>query len=139
MIIWFKILDMYREIIIKKTYLFLFILPLLFLPNAYSHHSFAAHFDTSTTISIEGVVTEFWFQNPHARVYLEVTLGDGEKEIWMSEGAGPNVLIRNRGWSGDEVNPGMKLYIEGNPARDGSNSIGWRSIRLDSSQGELIF
>ena len=123
----------------KKIYFVLLLFfSLVMQLTSYAHLSFAAHFDASSTISIVGVVTEFWFQNPHSRVYIEVTLDDGKKEIWMTEGAGPNVLIRNRGWVGDEIKPGMILYVEGNPARDGSKSIGWRTLRLNSSEGEEI-
>ena len=66
----------------------------------YGHHSFGAYFLTDETTTIEGVVTEFWFANSHARIYLQVTDEDGEVEEWMAEGASRNVLTR-RGWSQD--------------------------------------
>ncbi len=93
----------------------------------YGHHSFDAYFLTDETTSIQGVVTEFWFANPHARIYLEVTNQDGETEEWMAEGGSRNVLTR-RGWSAETVKPGMELTVSGSPSRDGSNSIGWRSL-----------
>ena len=104
----------------------------LVLPGnlALAHHSFAAHFDIDETVTIEGVVTEWWFQNPHTRIYLEVTNEDGEVEEWMAEGAGRNVLFR-RGWSEETIQPGTRLVIVGNPSRDGSNTIGWDSLTLE--------
>ena len=104
--------------------------PVLLIGQALAHHSFAANFVTSETLTIEGVVTEFWFQNPHTRIYLEVTNEAGEVEEWMAEGAGRNVLIR-RDWSEETIQPGTKLIIEGNPSRDGSNTIGWDSLTLE--------
>jgi hypothetical protein len=94
---------------------------------AYGHHSFDAYFLTDETTTVEGVVTEFWFANPHARIYLEVTNADGELVEWMAEGGSRNVLTR-RGWSADTIKPGMELVVQGSPSRDGSNAIGWRSL-----------
>jgi hypothetical protein len=93
----------------------------------YGHHSFAAYFRTDETTSIKGVVTEFWFRNPHARVYLDVTTDGGEVEKWMVETNSPNSLIRS-GWSKETITPGMTLVIAGGPSRDGSKTIGAQSI-----------
>ena len=96
--------------------------------GAHAHHSFAANFIQDQTVSVQGVVKEFWFENPHARIYLEVTNADSEVEEWMLEGASRNVLTR-RGWSADTVSVGITIQAEGNPSRDGSNSLGWRSLK----------
>ena len=98
--------------------------------QAPAHHSFAAHFNTEETITIEGVVTEWWFQNPHTRIYLEVANENGEVEEWMAEGGGRNVLYR-RGWTEETILPGTRLIIVGNPSRDDSNTIGWDSLTLE--------
>jgi len=98
-----------------------------------AHHSFDAYFISSETTTIEGVVTEFWFANPHARIYLEVTNEDGEVEEWMAEGGSRNVLLR-RGWSKDTIKAGEALIITGNPSRDGSNAVGWRSLTTASGE-----
>ena len=92
-----------------------------------AHHSFDANFITNETMTIEGVVTEFWFANPHARIYLEVVNEAGETEEWFAEGGSRNNLIR-RGWLEDTITPGIRLIVSGSPSRDGSNSIGWRSL-----------
>ncbi len=97
--------------------------------SALAHHSFAANFNTDESTTITGVVTEFWFANPHTRIYLQVTNDAGEVEEWMAEGAGRNVLIR-RGWTDDSIQPGTELIIEGNPSRDGKNSVGWNRLTL---------
>ena len=49
---------------------------------------------TDEIIENTGVVTEFRFINPHARIYLEVTNENGETEIWMAEGdAAPELTV----------------------------------------------
>ena len=45
--------------------------------NANAHHSYAAEFDPEHPATIEGVVTEVWFKNPHIRYYIKVTGEDG--------------------------------------------------------------
>ena len=100
----------------------------------YAHHSFGAYFLTDETTTVKGVVTEFWFANPHARIYLDVANEDGEVEEWMAEGGSRNVLTR-RGWSADTIKPGMELVVQGSPSRDGSNAIRWRSLTtLDGAE-----
>ncbi len=100
----------------------------------YAHHSFGAYFLTDETTTVKGVVTEFWFANPHARIYLNVANEDDEVEEWMAEGSSRNVLTR-RGWSADTIKPGMELVVQGSPSRDGSNAIGWRSLTtLDGAE-----
>ena len=94
-----------------------------------AHHSPASLYLLDRTIAIEGVVTDYQFVNPHARIFLRVDGGDGSVVEWMAEGGTPNILIR-QGWSGDEVQPGDRVRIEGNPARDGSNLIHWVTILL---------
>ena len=107
----------------------LFVGAMVAAASSYGHHSFAAFFDQDETVSVQGVVKEFWFENPHTRIYLDVTNEDGEVVEWMLEGGSRNVLTR-RGWSADTVAIGSAVQAEGNPSRDGSNSIGWRSLKM---------
>ena len=102
---------------------------------ACAHHSFAAHFVVEETVVIEGVVKEWWFQNPHTRIYLDVTNDEGEIMEWMAEGSGPNVLAR-RGWTKETVKVGTFLTISGNPARNESNSLHYQSLK--TADGEEI-
>lgn len=105
----------------------LFLAAMGFGASLSAHHSFDANFVTNETMTIEGVVTEFWFANPHARIYLEIVNETGETEEWFAEGGSRNNLIR-RGWLEDTITPGMRLIVSGSPSRDGSNAIGWRSL-----------
>ena len=101
---------------------------------AHSHHNSASHYLLDEISYAEGVVTEYKMMNPHARIYFDVTNENGEVENWMAEGDAAAVLLR-RGWTGDELNPGDYIKITGNPSRDGSPIIEWRSIiRPDGSE-----
>jgi hypothetical protein len=96
---------------------------------AHSHHNSASHYDLEKISHAEGVVTEYRMMNPHARIYFDVTSDSGEVEKWMAEGDAAAVLLR-RGWTGEEIQPGDYIKITGNPSRDGSPIIEWRSIIL---------
>ena len=89
----------------------------------YGHHSFAAYFNIDKSVTIEGVVTEFWLVNPHSRIYLDVTTDDNTIEQWVVECSSRNVYSRT-GISQETITPGMVLTIIGNPSRDGSKMIG---------------
>jgi hypothetical protein len=91
------------------------------------HHSFSAHFVPEQRLTIEGVVTEFWFANPHSRIYVYVVAASGESENWMVEGQSRNVLIR-RGWSEETIESGTTVTIVGSISRDGSKTLGLQSV-----------
>ncbi|HEX9877247.1 MAG TPA: DUF6152 family protein [Gammaproteobacteria bacterium] len=96
---------------------------------AASHHNFAAHYRVEETIEISGVVTEFRFVNPHARVYVAVTNEGGEIEQWMAEGDA-SVGLKRSGWTADQLKQGDRVEITGSPSRNGSNTLSWHAIAL---------
>ena len=97
--------------------------------SARAHHSPAALYLLDKRIVVEGVVTEYRFVNPHARIYLDVTTGGGQVEKWLAEGGSP-LALRRQGWNGQEVKPGDRVKIAGNPARDASKLIHWLTVTL---------
>ena len=112
----------------SKIFSFFFIM-VLGMSYASAHHNFAAHYRTEEMVEISGVVTEFRFVNPHARVYVEVTSSSGNTEIWMVEGDA-SVALRRSGWSADHLKPGDQVEIMGNPSRSGANMLGGKTLRL---------
>ena len=104
---------------------------------ASSHHSFLAQYDEDTSFRIEGVVTEVWYQNPHARVYVEVTTDDGETEVWETETYPRNILAR-RGWRHDDLKVGDDVVVVGRRARDGGNRLQILGITRPSDGWEGI-
>ena len=115
----------------------IFMIALCYGTSALAHHSFDAHFNRSEEVTIQGTVTEFWFANPHARIYLEVVNEAGETEEWMVEGGSRNNLIR-RGWQEDTVKSGMQVLLTGNTSRDGSNSVGGWGTLTTSDGSEVV-
>ena len=92
-----------------------------------AHHSFMAQYDVDKIITISGEVTEVWYQNPHSRVYLEVSDAAGGKVLWESETYPRNILTR-RGWKHDDLKLGDIVEVTGRQARNGANRVQILSI-----------
>ena len=102
---------------------------LVTVPPVWAHHNFAAHYRQDEIVQVSGVVREFRFVNPHVRVYLEVTTEAGDTETWMAEGDA-SVALRRSGWTADQLKPGDRITVVGNPSRYGDNMMGWDTVRL---------
>ncbi len=117
--------------------IFLTLLFIVIAIPAEAHHSFLSIYDQDSISTIEGVVTEVWFENPHSRVYIEVTNADGSRTVWESETYPRNILVR-RGWNHDDLKVGDEVVLTGRKAKNGSNrmqmltlvrpSDGWEGI-----------
>jgi hydrogenase maturation factor len=96
---------------------------------AQGHHSFASEF-TRETVTIEGVVTEVWFKNPHIRYYVEITTPSGAVEIWDTRGGSATNLQRDGKWTADSIKVGDHVVMTGNRGRDGRKLLDIRTVRL---------
>ncbi len=84
--------------------------------GAYAHHSAAPHFDMDNPVTVEGVITQFRFVNPHAYVYFDVTDGTGAVANWRCELSSATGMTR-RGWTADSLPQGLAITVNGAPAR----------------------
>lgn len=101
--------------------LFAFIL-CISVSTVFAHHSFLSIYDQDSVMTVEGVVTEVWFENPHSRVYIEATNDKGEKVLWESETYPRNILVR-RGWKHNDLKAGDKVVLKGRRAKNGTNRM----------------
>lgn len=91
--------------------------------SAAAHHSAAVAYDVDKTITVEGIVTEVKWENPHTWVYVEGKDAGGRLVKWSFEGAVPNQLYR-RGVTPAVLKPGVRVTIKAHPARDASRRAG---------------
>lgn len=89
---------------------------LIVMSTGYAHHSSAPHFDNTKEVSIEGIITEWAFVNPHAYLYLDVTDESGEVHNWRCEASSATSHSRN-GYTQETFIPGQQIAIVGSPAR----------------------
>src|SRR6204780_3951336 len=95
----------------------------------WAHHAFAAEFDSSKPIKLQGTVTKMEWINPHAWIHIDVKKPDGKIESWMIEGGTPNTLLR-RGFTKNSLLPGTEIMVDGYQAKDGSMRANGRDLTL---------
>jgi hypothetical protein len=94
---------------------------------AQAHHSFAAEFDSSKVVHLEGTVVQFAWVNPHSWIYMDVKKPDGTVDHWKIEGGAPSLLLR-RGWTRNSVQAGIKVVVDAFQARDGALRASARDV-----------
>ena len=94
-----------------------------------AHHSAAAQFDMSKTVTIVGTVTRMLWSNPHAWLYVDVKDADGKIVTWACENSSLNSLFR-AGWKKTDLPAGVVVTVKGIPARDGTPTMNVDSITL---------
>ena len=94
---------------------------LLFLNDAYCHHSIAAGFDMDSETLLTATIKEMDFINPHARMFVE-RRNENNTDIWTIWFSSANNLFR-RGWRADDLPIGAMITVSGFPARDGSKEL----------------
>ena len=94
-----------------------------------AHHSFAAEYDESKPLTLDGVVTRVDWENPHVHFYVDVAGADGTVVNWVCETGGPTRLAR-RGWTHDSLKPGDRVIVHGFPAKDSSHAVDGRQVAM---------
>lgn len=109
-------------------------LSLAFAIPAAAHHSMTG-FDRDHTVTIEGVVKSFAWQNPHCYIEVETTGKDGKPVIWNFEMTAPGYLVR-AGWKKTSVTVGEHVKAEGNPLHTGEP--GALFVSITGSDGKKL-
>ena len=96
---------------------------------AEAHHG-VSQFDDKE-ITLQGVVKEFQYTNPHSWLIVDVTNKDGSVTTWGFEAEGPGVLMRN-GIHKSDFTPGTKLTVTAHPLKNGQPAGSWvKAVRAD--------
>ena len=91
--------------------------------SAWAHHS-ATMFEQTKTITVEGVVKEFQWTNPHSWLLVDVTDKNGKVTTWGFEAEGPSTLQR-AGIRPSEFKAGTRVTMTGRPMKDGRPAAIW--------------
>jgi hypothetical protein len=100
----------------------LFLVSIMAVP-AMAHHS-ATMFDTTKTVTLDGVVTKWELTNPHSWLHIEVKDKNGKSVVWGFEAEGPTTLAR-AGIKPSDFKVGTRIKITGNPMKDGQPAAMW--------------
>ena len=100
---------------------------------AAAHHAFAANYEMDNVGTVEGIVEEVFWANPHVHYYIQVTKEDGTRELWDGEAANLSLLAA-RGWDRNTIRVGDTIRVTGALGRDGIRRIQMRQVvRADGS------
>jgi hypothetical protein len=89
---------------------------------AHAHHSLAGIYDSSRQVSIEGVVSEFHFVNPHPFVVIAV-----KDQQWRLE-MDNRYELSEVGMTAETLKPGDRVVASGSPARSQARSLYIRKL-----------
>jgi len=86
-----------------------------------AHHPFSVEFDWKKPVSLTGTVTKLEWENPHARLYVEVEDDTGKPQSWNFE-MGSLSALRKAGWRKDTLKTGDTVTVDGWLARSPGKS-----------------
>ncbi|MBZ5576740.1 MAG: hypothetical protein LAP40_09300 [Acidobacteriia bacterium] len=109
---------------------------LMAVAPAWAHHAFAAEFDATRPLKLQGTVSKWELVNPHSWIHLDVKGADGKVVQWMVEGGSPNALFR-LGFTKDSLPVGTEIVVEGYQAKDGANRAVGASLTF--TNGKRLF
>jgi hypothetical protein len=99
------------------------------VPEAFAHHSFAPHFDSSKPANISGTITEFEAQNPHSYLHISAVDENGRTREYVCESHGVTQLTRN-GITPRLLKAGTKIRVTGSMSRHSPYMCFFDSVEL---------
>ena len=96
--------------------------------TADAHHSIAGMYDQSRRVTLDGVVAQYQFVNPHPFLVVDVTT-NGTTQSWKAE-LDNRWELQNVGMTPTTFNAGDRVAVSGSPGRDRTPSLYvWRLER----------
>src|SRR5678815_457619 len=102
---------------------------LLIVPQAFAHHSFAPHFDSSKPANISGTVTQYEARNPHSYLHIAAVDENGRTREYVCESHGVTQLTRN-GIRPDMFKTGARVRVTGSMSRHSAYMCFFDSIEF---------
>jgi hypothetical protein len=83
---------------------------------AYAHHSYAATYDVTREVKLEGKLVQFVYRNPHSFVHLMAADDKGVPQRWAVEWSGTTQL-GSQGVNRESLKIGDEVVIVARPSR----------------------
>lgn len=100
----------------------------------FAHHNWRATYDQAQRTSIQGVIEDVRWRNPHLGFTLLIS-SDAGQVAWELETSSPQRAQR-RGISSADIPLGTEVSVEGFPARDGSTRF--QVLTMTMPDGQVI-
>jgi uncharacterized protein DUF6152 len=89
----------------------------LIAATADAHHSIAGMYDQSRRVTLDGVIAQYQFVNPHPFVVVDVRASNGTTQSWKAE-LDNRWELQNVGMTPTTFNVGDRIVVSGSPGRD---------------------
>ena len=83
---------------------------------AYAHHSYAATYDVTREVRLEGKLVQFVYRNPHSFVHIMAADDKGVPQRWAVEWSGTTQL-GSQGVNRESLKVGDEVVIVARPSR----------------------
>ncbi|MGI9259843.1 MAG: DUF6152 family protein [Gammaproteobacteria bacterium] len=113
----------------KRVFIYSLIAMPCIAPRIEAHHYFAPEYEREAMVTLEAVVTDVFFGNPHVRLDLEVRANDGTMETWAANSVSPRSVSR-RGWQPETIVIGDTVTLYGNLGSNASRRLWIQTITL---------
>jgi hypothetical protein len=100
----------------RNVFRLLALVTVLAAATVYAHHSFAATYEVSKEVTVDGKIVQFVYRNPHSFVHVEAPDASGVIQRWAVEWAGTSQLA-TAGVKRDSLKIGDHVVIVGRPSR----------------------
>jgi hypothetical protein len=117
---------MKRKIVIS---VFLAAALLMVSASVFAHHGTGVAYQPDKSITLQGVVTDWIWSNPHCGLLFDVTDEQGNVVHWGAELGNPHLLSR-AGFSKEIVKQGDKITVVGHPSKSGAPRIEFQNMVL---------
>jgi Family of unknown function (DUF6152) len=81
----------------------------------FAHHG-AAAYDTTKNVTLKGIVTEWFWANPHCFLKFDSKDDKGNVIHWATETSNPSDMV-NLGWSKTSFKPGDEVTVTFTPVK----------------------
>ena len=102
---------------------------------AWAHHSFAAAYDMTKPVTVEGTINEVRLTNPHSWFVIDVKDSSGKVTQWKFESGTPSGMLRN-GFKKDVIKHGTEVTINGFHAKDPTLNVGMLRELVTKADGK---
>lgn len=94
---------------------------------AQAHHAISSYYDSNRPVSLQGVITQFRFVNPHPFVVMDVKDAKGVSQEWKLEMDNRSELA-GVGMTSETLKPGDRVVVSGSLARNEAQSLYIRKL-----------
>ncbi len=100
-----------------------------------AHHG-NAEFNTEKTVTVKGIVTEWFWANPHCFLKFDEKTDSGDVRHWVVETSNPPDMVNN-GWSKYSLKPGDEVSVTMHQVKDPKQPIG-RVVKVALANGKIL-